>query len=209
MNKNTNLVGFLPNMKKIGRTRESILEVARSLFARFGLKKSTVDEIAECAGVGKGTIYYHFPSKESIFLAVIKKEAGQLSRRQREAVSEVKTPQEKLRALFECRLRSLTDLPNLKEAILNLNQIQWPRLSRLMQQVEKEKNRLVENILSEGKESGVFAVDDVKQMTASLITAFRGFELSHLQGEQLEQALDTLDQLFQMLFKGLELRTEA
>lgn len=53
-------------------TRQSaILEAARDLFSRQGYHRTTMPEIARAAGASVGLIYYHFPSKEAILLAVV------------------------------------------------------------------------------------------------------------------------------------------
>ncbi|QSO51678.1 TetR/AcrR family transcriptional regulator [Alicyclobacillus curvatus] len=52
------------------RNRERVLEVATKVFAAEGLAVP-IDEIAERAGVGIGTVYRHFPTKEALFDAVI------------------------------------------------------------------------------------------------------------------------------------------
>lgn len=49
------------------RTRERILVAAQEVFSQKGFHQATMDEIAERAEVGKGTLYRHFPSKESLF----------------------------------------------------------------------------------------------------------------------------------------------
>jgi AcrR family transcriptional regulator len=48
--------------------REAILDAADRRLARYGYKKMTVDELATDAGIGKGTIYLHFRSKEEVVL---------------------------------------------------------------------------------------------------------------------------------------------
>jgi len=48
-----------------------IIESALRVFARRGIKEATIDEIAEEAELGKGTIYYYFPSKEAILEGAI------------------------------------------------------------------------------------------------------------------------------------------
>ncbi|MEW5801204.1 MAG: helix-turn-helix domain-containing protein [bacterium] len=53
------------------QVKETILEVALKLFQRFGYKKTTIEEIAREAGIGKGTVYLHFTSKEEILLTLI------------------------------------------------------------------------------------------------------------------------------------------
>jgi AcrR family transcriptional regulator len=52
------------------RNRERVLDVARAAFAAEGLSVP-LDEIARRAGVGPGTLYRHFPTKESLFEAVV------------------------------------------------------------------------------------------------------------------------------------------
>jgi AcrR family transcriptional regulator len=52
------------------RNRERVLEVAYETFAAEGLAVP-IDEIAKRAGVGAGTVYRHFPTKEELFRAVI------------------------------------------------------------------------------------------------------------------------------------------
>jgi AcrR family transcriptional regulator len=59
-----------PMRADAARNRERVLEVAYKTFAVEGLSVS-VDEIAKRAGVGPGTLYRHFPSKEDLVRAVI------------------------------------------------------------------------------------------------------------------------------------------
>ena len=47
-----------------------IVGVARKVFARKGFHDATVDEIAETAGLAKGTVYVYFRSKRSLYLAL-------------------------------------------------------------------------------------------------------------------------------------------
>lgn len=53
------------------RRRAQILKVAARVFARSGFDASDVNDIAREAGIGKGTVYYHFGTKEKLFLAAV------------------------------------------------------------------------------------------------------------------------------------------
>lgn len=53
-------------------SREKVLEAARQLFATKGYGETSVDEIAERAGVAKGTIYTHFSSKDEILVTILR-----------------------------------------------------------------------------------------------------------------------------------------
>src|SRR5215467_428905 len=50
---------------------ERILDAAAALLMRWGYRKTTIDDVAREAGVGKGTIYLHWKDKNELFLAVI------------------------------------------------------------------------------------------------------------------------------------------
>ena len=52
------------------RNKKLIVQAAREVFATAGLAAS-IDEIAERAGVGTGTLYRHFPTKEALFEAIV------------------------------------------------------------------------------------------------------------------------------------------
>src|SRR5271165_5902738 len=60
------------------RNRERILEVAKKAFTRAGASAS-LDDIAKQAGVGPGTLYRHFPSREDLLKAVYQAAAEKLA----------------------------------------------------------------------------------------------------------------------------------
>ena len=50
---------------------ERVLDSAAELLVRWGYQRVTIDEIARHAGIGKGTVYLHFRTKEALFLTVL------------------------------------------------------------------------------------------------------------------------------------------
>ncbi|HEY1649597.1 MAG TPA: TetR/AcrR family transcriptional regulator [Terracidiphilus sp.] len=60
------------------RNRERILEVAKGAFTRHGADAS-LDEIAKQAGVGAGTLYRHFPTRDALIEAVYRSEVEKLA----------------------------------------------------------------------------------------------------------------------------------
>src|ERR1700722_10473223 len=55
------------------QTCQAIMDAAMGRFLHYGFKKTTIDEIAQAAGVGKGTVYLYFDSKEDILLTIVRK----------------------------------------------------------------------------------------------------------------------------------------
>lgn len=78
------------------RNRERILEVAKDAFTRFGANAS-LDDIAAQAGVGPGTLYRHFPSRDALIEAVYRTEVEKLAAAERK-FAEALPPMEALRA---------------------------------------------------------------------------------------------------------------
>jgi AcrR family transcriptional regulator len=85
--------------------RSAILRAARTVFAREGYANTVVDDIAVEAGIGKGTLYLYFPSKEQIYIAALIEDARRLEGDSRQAMAAARSWQEMLRAYVEVRLR--------------------------------------------------------------------------------------------------------
>lgn len=78
------------------RNRERILEVAKDAFTRSGANVS-LDEVAKQAGVGAGTLYRHFPTRDALLEAVYRSEVAKLAAAEREFAGKL-APIEALRA---------------------------------------------------------------------------------------------------------------
>src|ERR1700694_4751107 len=78
------------------RNRERILEVAKEAFTRSGANTS-LDDIARDAGVGPGTLYRHFPTREELLEAVYRTEVEKLAAAE-QRFAETMPPLDALRA---------------------------------------------------------------------------------------------------------------
>jgi len=79
---------------------EIILDAADKIFKRYGYTKTTMDDIAHEAMIGKGTIYYYFKTKEDIFLTIMKKSIDEIAVVLKEKIDKSKTFSEKMKVLF-------------------------------------------------------------------------------------------------------------
>ena len=66
------------NIDERDRIEARLLETGRRLFERQGLRKTNVAELAAAAGIGKGSFYLFYPSKEALFLAISDRFESQL-----------------------------------------------------------------------------------------------------------------------------------
>lgn len=67
----------MPKVFSVGSkemVRQRLLETGKSLFTKYGLRKTSIDEIVEAAGISKGSFYAFFPSKEVLFFRILEQE---------------------------------------------------------------------------------------------------------------------------------------
>lgn len=86
------------------RTRALLLEVATQMIGERGFGSTSVDEIAERAGVAKGTVYYHFRSKTELVDALITEGLAPLAEQMRRSVDTSRPARESLQALVRTEL---------------------------------------------------------------------------------------------------------
>ena len=81
------------------RNRERILESARRVFAEEGAN-AQIDDVAKQAGVGVGTVYRHFPTKEALLVELLREKFRLFAARGREALEQENEPFAALEALL-------------------------------------------------------------------------------------------------------------
>lgn len=82
-------------------TRERILDAALDVFADKGYHATRMDEIVDQSKTSKGAIYFHFPNKERLFLALVDQFANLLERRVEDAIKQEKAGMDRVRIAIE------------------------------------------------------------------------------------------------------------
>lgn len=93
------------------RTRRAILDAALVLFNEGGIQKTTIDEIATRADVSAGTVYFHFRSKEGLYLSVVD-EALALNIEAMESVDQMLAPLDRVVAAGRAYMRFALEHPH-------------------------------------------------------------------------------------------------
>jgi TetR/AcrR family transcriptional regulator, fatty acid metabolism regulator protein len=91
-------------MEEPKNTRERILDAALNIFSRKGYHDTRMDEIVEGSQTSKGAIYFHFPNKEKLFLALVDQFADLLERRIKEAIETEASGMRRVRAALKACL---------------------------------------------------------------------------------------------------------
>ncbi|GAB4516783.1 MAG: hypothetical protein OHK0046_22690 [Anaerolineae bacterium] len=87
-------------------TRERILDAALNIFSSKGYHDTRMDEIVEEAKTSKGSIYFHFPNKEKLFIALVDQFADLIERRVTEAIEQEAEGIQRVRAALEAVLET-------------------------------------------------------------------------------------------------------
>ncbi len=94
-----------PRTSRGWRTRRRVIEAAEQVFGRDGYHKASIVDITRAAGVGQGTFYLYFPSKEALFVELVRQMGHDMRRRLHDATAGCRTraeaEREGLRAFFE------------------------------------------------------------------------------------------------------------
>ena len=184
--------------------REQLVQAARQVFARYGYKKTALDDIAKEARKGKSTIYYYFKSKDDIFKAVIDAEAEIRAIAIENQISSIEDPKQKLRTYIYVRMKSLKNVVNYYEAIKNdlLDNLYFVNSLR-NDHFETEVN-LVKELLQEGIEKNVYTIPNPELTAKTIVTLLHGFEvpliLKNLSDEELQKSIS---EMLNILFYGI------
>ena len=155
--------------------KDAILDSTDRLLARFGYRKMTVEDIAAEAGIGKGSIYLHFSSKEEVVLSHIDRIVDRLRERLKEIARSDATAAERLRLMLLTRVLFRFDSIQHYTQSLNdlLSGLRSSLLARRAQYFESEAQIFAE-VLTAGREAGEFSFDDELATAHAFLQATNG-----------------------------------
>ena len=189
--------------EKQKEVRDIIIDVARNIFARFGYRKTTMDEIAQATHKGKSSIYHYFNSKVDIFQAVVEKESQLLKEEISKAVSRIDSPQKELRVYIITRMHILKRLGNFYSALKDEYFEHYSFIENMREKYFRDETNLIKDILNRGVKKGIFIVEDLELTAFAIITALKGFEYLWATENNVSKTEKSIDCLLSILFKGI------
>ena len=193
--------------------KDAILDATDRLLARYGYRKMTVEDIAAEAGIGKGTIYLHFSSKEQVVLSHVDRIVERLKERLRDIARSDAPAAERLRLMLLTRVLFRFDSIQHYTQSLNdlLAALRPGLLARRALYFEAEAS-IFAKVLNTGRESGEFSFDDEHVTAHALLQATNGllpYSLSTIElgerGEVEQRAADVAN----LMLHGLLSRTTS
>ena len=184
--------------------KEIITNEAQKIFARYGLAKTSVDEIAKAARMGKASLYHYFESKEDIFKEVVEAEMRALTEKIRQAVSRQSTPQKKIKANIMVSVEQLGQMANIKSALEDSYLDHHAFIKEIREKVFIHEIENIKEILHEGVKSGAFKIRDIELTSFVIVAAIKSL-LLHPRTQSLSAAEKErgIDKLLELLFDGI------
>jgi len=187
--------------------RAEVIQAARELFQRFGLLKTTMEDIAKATGKGKSTLYYYYTSKDEIFEAVIKEDMADVFVQVKKAVEKVNTAELKLKSFTLTRLNLLEQRVNLFNIVCGEIADNPAIIRKNKKEYEEQELELLRSILAFGVKSGEFRKidkEDIDNLSFVMLSALRGIELSLLENCRMKKMGDRMDLILDILANGIK-----
>lgn len=204
----------VPTVRSVGHedlvqpsgTPDRILTVAREFFARQGYAATSMRQIAEAVGIGKATIYHHFPDKKAIVLQLLDRDIARLHVAL-ERVRAEHDPKRVLRAATEMGLGFLLESMD----ILTLVRREVPGGPEVMQQGMRRYFEALSGLLADairrGTAAGTFRPVEPQAAARVLLTLLQGsFASVHLGGPRPASIDAAANAILDIFLLGIEAR---
>jgi len=158
-----------------------IIESAQKRFGVFGLMKTTMREIASDLNMSKGLLYYYFPDKEHLYIAVIEKEQNEFLKILEDNIDNNPDPEENLKDYVNLRMSYF-------KSLLNLNRLSFDastEIKSIMGDVwikfRNKEIEIIKKVIKKGANKGIFnvsAVDKSAELFVDLLKGLRNMEIN-------------------------------
>lgn len=187
---------------------QDIINGAKKLMQQYGLKKTTMEDIAKAAGKSKSTLYYYFKNKEEIFDRVINLEIDEFFQTVKTAVDNQADAISMLKAYIVTKIETLRDKTNLYRFAIE-SDLQGrinKEFTNLRNRYDNEERKLINTILKNGIEAKLFKSEIVQEMdtlSELFVSCVRGIELDIIAHNKNKALADKADLLVEILIKGI------
>lgn len=192
------------------KTRAKLVDVARQLFARKGVEDTTMNDIAVASKKGRRTLYTYFKSKDQIYMAVVESELEMLSDSMEKAAKQSVAPDQKILDLITTHL-DIVKMVVYRNGTLRADFFRdiW-RVEAMRKNFDRKEIQLFRNVLQEGKEKGIFDIDNVEITADILHYCIKGIEVPYIRGQIGEDLEDEIGWRYvaKIVFGALECKKE-
>ena len=193
----------MPNSNTGERRRLEILQTAKTLFGKYGLKKTSLRDISKSLGLVKSAIYHYFSSKEDLFSEVIKHESDILFEKLNQEIDRYDSPVDQLKTYILKRIEHIQQHVNLnnitKEAVEEL----FPMAIKVRSRFVDREKRLLEELIRRGIDAGMFKPKEPEILSVAIGSIIKGIETSFFLYRDRQMSRDDKDLILDILLNGI------
>ncbi len=188
-------------------TRDAILDATDRLLARYGYKKMTIDDLAQEVGIGKGSIYLHFSSKEEIALSHIDRIIERLKERLWSIAKSPASAEERLAEMLVERV--LFRFDSVQHYTQSLNNLLANIRSSLLERRKRyfnEEATIFASVIIEGQAATRIVDGDPRDLAETLLSATNSllpYSLSSVELGDRDEIGDRIRKTAEILIRGL------
>jgi AcrR family transcriptional regulator len=187
---------------------QRILDAAQQLFARYGFRKTSIDEIAREAAVGKGTVYLVAHDKEDLFYQVVHRELRAWLAEVSPLVDPRRPADELLATVTAAALGYLERRPLVRDLLIGNHDDMLPLWTQRLDDLRAICRQNTEEVLRIGLRQGIFRPDlDVERagrVLQELLIA--GMVFAYKTKKPIDDGLRDSVLCLQLLLEGLKVR---
>lgn len=187
--------------------REALLDATDRLLAGKGYQKMTIDDLAREVGIGKGSVYLHFTSKEEIALSHVDRIVERLKEQLKIIAKKEIAPEEKLRQMILLRvLHRFDSVQHYTQSLNDLLSALRPKLLARRESYFKEEAEIFAEVIKEGQEKGIFETAGASETAEAFLLATNSLLPFSLTTQELGERSDIEEKtlrLATLLIKGI------
>lgn len=143
----------------MNKTKRRIFTTAIKLFAEKGFDNAGIEEITAVAGVAKGSLYYHFETKEELFNLLIEEGLKLLKNSIEIKFRKCDNPLDKLKAIIMVQIKSIIRYTDFVTVVMNNSIGEMPRSKKCREALE-DYILFIKDVIDEGIKEKTFNVED-------------------------------------------------
>ena len=164
------------------RTKDRLVSSAKNLFIKKGYDDTTMSDIAVESGLSRRTLYTYFEGKVDIYQAVINSETDRIIDKLSDIARKPLNPKLKIIEFIYGRFIVLKEMVDRNGTLRSEFFRNVFGLEHFRKDFDQKEKTLLQQIISEGKETGVFNVTSVRRTAEIIHYCMRGFEVSYIRG---------------------------
>lgn len=188
-------------------TKARLMEAANSLFSQRGYHAASIEDISAATGTSKANIYYHFKSKEGLFLSLLDQHEAEWKELWADQRKRYSTVSELMHGIIEVGLPRGFQHPLNRAAREFLDEVFSKSEDGKRRIAEKtaENRRLFEELVQQGMDSGEFKTDNKIHLGYIIESLFHGLEVASRR-MALDEALELYHAALDTLLYGMTVR---